>query len=523
MIEYGLLNVVVKINDMKYALCPIGIVEGMGMSNEFQSTNIYPLLNESVNLESTPYLVSEFYSEDELREIFDYEDDDLEFLKQYYLTTKQDFITIVDNINGKFTMRRISTNYNNSDVEIYNYNDGIPSVSLNETLINRLISLTDKKEARIILERLSNSLKSIKLMNQDQPISRVIVKDNQIAEIDTPCRIIAPNISTSSENVEEMVVDENSISVLGLEKYLGERIIGREEEIRRIATIMISNYTALPHERLETTLVLGASGTGKTATFNAISEYLNVPVRKIDCPNLVPQGIVGNNIQGVLAQIYNEAGGDLAKASKTILVFDEFDKLSAKNPDFKWDIMSELLKFIEGSKYYINTKTASYTIDTTTMSKVFLGVFDYASKSSKAIGFGSITGNDKTNLKLKLADGKHFNEEIISRISDHLLKYDKLTPEQIKQVILTSKYGIYQEKKKRFQRQFGIDFIIDDSYIEALMNSPEFKQESMRLINSLITEDLIEPMHECLEHPTSYRKLILTNNNSSNNKKYILI
>jgi len=54
------------------------------------------------------------------------------------------------------------------------------------------------------------------------------------------------------------------------------------------------------------------------------------------------------------------------------------------------------------------------------------------------------------------------------------------------------------------------------------MNSPEFNQESMRIVNSLIAEDLIEPMHECFEHPRSYHKLILTHN-PSNPSKYILI
>jgi len=318
MVEYGLLNIVIKINATRYALCPIGLVEGMGTFNEFQSTSIYPLLKETTNLEQVPYLTSEYYSENELREIFDYEDDDLEFLKQYYLSTRQDFITIVDNNHGKLTMRRISLNYTNSDIEIYNYNDGLPSVSLNETLINRPLDLTDKKEARIILERLSNSLKSIKSMNQEQPISRVIVKDNKIAEIDTSCHIISPNINSFSESSNK-ISEDSSISISGLEKYLSERIIGREQEIRHLATIMISNYTALPHERLETTLVLGASGTGKTATFNAISEYLNVPIRKIDCPNLVPQGIVGNNLQSIFTQIYNEVGATLPNLPKPFL------------------------------------------------------------------------------------------------------------------------------------------------------------------------------------------------------------
>jgi len=85
------------------------------------------------------------------------------------------------------------------------------------------------------------------------------------------------------------------------------------------------------------------------------------------------------------------------------------------------------------------------------MSKVFLGVFDYVKNNPKPVGFGSSLNPNKTNLKRLLADGKHFNEEIISRISDHLLKYEKLTPEQIKQVTLTSKYGIYQEKKNVFK------------------------------------------------------------------------
>ena len=150
------------------------------------------------------------------------------------------------------------------------------------------------------------------------------------------------------------------------------------------------NYESNPLFGTESILIPGPTGTGKTATFNCAAQYFNVPFKNINTCNLVPEGIVGTTVEDEFASLIDACGGDISKAEKAIIVFDEFDKLGMDGLDIKSSLVNIFLKVLEGSSFPINRQMKATRIYNTLMSsKVCLGTFVEAYKKDKSIGFNS--------------------------------------------------------------------------------------------------------------------------------------
>lgn len=83
---------------------------------------------------------------------------------------------------------------------------------------------------------------------------------------------------------------------------------------------------------------------GEHALAHIVGELLKVPFISVDTTSLVPSGIVGYQIEDVLADLVREADDilkragrprrdddDIALARRGIVFFDEFDKISTAN------------------------------------------------------------------------------------------------------------------------------------------------------------------------------------------------
>ena len=109
-------------------------------------------------------------------------------------------------------------------------------------------------------------------------------------------KVAAPQTKTASSVITgTQKIDINAVSVVGLERYLKERVFGHDDELRYIATKLIMNYRATPEDGTESILIVGPTGTGKTETVKAGSEYLDLPFIPVNSANLVPQGIKGTS------------------------------------------------------------------------------------------------------------------------------------------------------------------------------------------------------------------------------------
>ena len=167
------------------------------------------------------------------------------------------------------------------------------------------------------------------------------------------------------EEINKPIAHEReNITYNGLRDYIKDRIIGHDKEVDLIARKIYLNYTAEPGDYIESILLVGPTGTGKTATVRAASEYLGIPSHEINVATLVPEGIVGPSPSSVLFALYDNAGRDLKKAQRGILFLDEFDKISETSMAMKSDVRNTLLTIMNGGNYTASTQTRELIFDT---------------------------------------------------------------------------------------------------------------------------------------------------------------
>ena len=108
--------------------------------------------------------------------------------------------------------------------------------------------------------------------------------------------------------------------------------------------------------------------------------------------------------------------------------------------------------------------------------KIYAGVFEKISQRERKVGFGEETKENllgtNDEIRQKIIDKKYYTQEELSRIST-ILGYDELSRDTKKNILLYSKLSEFAKKKARYKRQFGVDLVADDEYIEAICSKDQ--------------------------------------------------
>lgn len=527
--EYGIKYYKAQLDKETYILIPLGIIEGYSVGKQFYSTKVFIIPEEPQDLETNRVLINSVVTDVDLVTMYDMED--ISFIKDYYFQEEKEKVIIVTVKDGKLSQRKIDIQAlkQGTSKEVYEFIKEQPSVILNEDALDNLLTLDTIKAIRTELIKLRKQVTSLDKMARTDSVTSVTLENGKITNIETDHRIVGidqPRIITrSKEIIQPQILTEGNISVEGLEKYLRERIIGHDEEIRNLATILLMNQCSTREYGTQSILIPGPTGTGKTATLQAASEYLGIPFAFVNTINLVPQGIKGTSIEDVLYSLLQKTGGNKEQAEKSLITFDEFDKVGKTGTDFKEDIKQILLKFIEGSEFQIDKQNRDYLFDTRMSSKVFLGAFPEAFEQEKAsVGFRTDTASKdpkKTFDVEKIYKNYDFSKELVTRIP-HILPYYELSNDDKKRVILESKISTYLLKKKRYKEQFGIDLVDSDEYIDALIEHLSKNDRSMRDLNNIIAASLLEAENAILRSNGKASTLVLTGDTVTNPSSFKL-
>ena len=143
---------------------------------------------------------------------------------------------------------------------------------------------------------------------------------------------------------------------------------------------------------------------------------------------------------------------------------------------------------------------------------------------------GFNTGQTITNKKFTTEDVKerikakeYFGYELLDRIEEAII-YEALEYETKKRILLESKISKFLKKKERYERQFGITMIAEDSYVDAIFEALEKKRDSIRLLNNLVITTLDPAEYELCTNPnTQGKKLILTRDTVDNPHNFTIL
>ena len=178
----------------------------------------------------------------------------------------------------------------------------------------------------------------------------------------------------------------------------------------------------------------GPTGTGKTAIAREITEKLGIPFISSSVTNFSSAGYVGEDITDTLKELYKKADGDLEKAQRGIIVFDEFDKITYsqnRGLEMKKAVQQQLLDFLGGGKYRLRIGNNIFDMkeiefDTSKITFICLGALtdlrSQKTEKKQLMGFGSSQQNNQKDYTITPQDliGIGLEKELVGRFNTYL-------------------------------------------------------------------------------------------------------
>ena len=316
-----------------------------------------------------------------------------------------------------------------------------------------------------------------------------------------------------------------------IKKYLDTYIIEQDDAKKTLATAIYNHALRIKMkkegvegaENLEKSniMMIGPTGVGKTAIVRHLAKALNVPFVIEDTTSFSSAGYVGRDVESMLRDLVDAAGGNIAAAEKGIIYIDEIDKCTRKgdSPSITADpthesLQQALLKMLEGSVVEVSAKKGerhhpqapSFKINTENILFIVGGAFEGIEKiiakrqkkqDSVAIGFGS---------KVILDKNKAYNEYISDLRIEDLTKFGIL-PEllgrlpvicTLKPLTVESLIRILTEPKNALVKQYqtlfagnAIDLQFSHEALVEIANKAIKRNMGARSLRAII-EDILQ-------------------------------
>lgn len=258
-------------------------------------------------------------------------------------------------------------------------------------------------------------------------------------------------------------------------KFIGQEVAAEGLFYNIVNNQQLAEMEDIPDGQRSIIFIDGPTGTGKTAITREITEKLGIPFTSSSVTNYSSTGYVGGDITDILKELYRKADGDLEKAQRGIIVFDEFDKIAYSRSgglEMKKAVQQQLLDFLGGGKYNIHVGNSIFDMneiefDTSKLTFVCLGALtDLRSKKTETrqtIGFGqtsqsseeqtySITPQDLMSIGLE--------RELVGRFNTYL-HTDDYSKESLEKILRESTISPLIGFKKWIEAR-GKQLVIDD-------------------------------------------------------------
>ena len=391
-----------------------------------------------------------------------------------------------------------------------NYYNG--SISIPKRKLYMLTQLEGEKKLRNFIDQSIKDMKKIEKYEAEQKGKEEIKKVSVVINSKGGSNVKSKNIRRDIDTDE-------------LEAYLKERIIGQDEAIESLVTVISDNYKTNDPHLIERPLIMGPSGVGKTETLKLLAEYLEIPFTKYSTPTLSGSGYVGKDIDDILKMAYQNASRNVKKCEESLIFLDEFDKIANRGLEVSdVAVQNLLLNFLDGTVYDVSlTNYDKIKIDTTFMNIVLGGAFvDILKDKNKKLGFNNSSEEDLNVTDKDIIDFG-FIPEIVGRISPKIM-YNNLTKEDLKNILKKGKLSPILLKQHFYKDVYDIDLKYTDDYIDGILGIATSNNTGARELKQLVYTSLLDVSHtlQSKSNRDKYREVIVDKEILSNNKVYTL-
>lgn len=353
-----------------------------------------------------------------------------------------------------------------------------------------------------------------------------------------------PKVKIKKRKKHELEIEENSDifeeesklpNIKDLESDVLKYIIGQDEHIKEIVTAI---YKAKEFKTLDSTiLIIGNSGTGKTATIKQIAKRLNIPYTIEDATKYTQEGYWEANVEDIIYNLLENAQYDFEKAKNGIIIVDEIDKKAGHDEHdvAGVKVLESMLKITEGTIIKIpdpNDPFAEETqdFDTKDIIFIFLGAFSGLDKirdkrlNNNPLGFVN-PQNQKQDaqkncfLKQDLVE-YGMTEEFVGRI-DTIIEMNKLTKHDLALILKKSELSIFRKYQEEL-RSKGITLVYDENLFEFIAEKSMALDTGARELSNTVNYIFANILYDVLANPNKYSNCKLFLEIVEDNTKYEL-
>ena len=300
-------------------------------------------------------------------------------------------------------------------------------------------------------------------------------------------------------------------------QWMKNYIYGQKEAVKAAAMLLYNHMQG----RKRNVLFVGPTGCGKTEIWRACQK-IYPHIRIVDGTMLTGEGWKG---EFKITNIFD--GMDKQDAEKAIIVIDEFDKLcepylGSTVTNGHYIVQNNLLKLIEGGEITLE----NYTIDTSKISFVFCGSFEYltemktAKETGQSLGFGAKLEKPEARLVYEaeiqpedLVKYAGVRQEIAGRINQ-IVQLLPMTAKDYKAILDDEKISPLHQ----IERQYGVKLCLEKDTKQKLLQEAEETHMGVRYLRSRIQQMLDDQMFQDCGRE-EYILRIVTDNDNDNVKK----
>ncbi len=284
--------------------------------------------------------------------------------------------------------------------------------------------------------------------------------------------------------------------LLSLEARLAERIVGHQEAIRRVATVLRRNYAGFASRRpMGSFLFLGPTGVGKTEVARVLAEALygtRDALVRLDMSECAEPTGVARLVGAAPGYVGYGEGAQLTDAVRrrpaSVVVLDEIDKAHR-------DVQMLLLQVLEEGRL---TDGRGRQVDFSSTVMVLtsnLGGAEATRPSSRVMGFGAASGAPAAGERVLAAARAALPPELWNRLDERVV-FPPLDRGEVARVatLLLAESSARLESERKIRFRAGDDvvaFLLDNGGWEPSLGARPMRGAVQRLVEGPLAEKIL--------------------------------